>query len=198
MKVTPNGTLTGFVAIEKPSTKFDDNGVFSCQVAFTGEDAKKMKKEIDNAMAESLKNAKGVKRAANPPYTIEGKTLVVKFKQKARIVTRKGDVWEKDVKLFDAANKPITEYIAVGEGSVVKVAYDSYAWGVAALGAGITLQLQMVQVIDLVKRSSGDGGVDNPFEATEGFTAANKKTNPFEGSDDDDVEETVEDDDIDF
>ena len=192
MNVTPKGNLTGFVAIEKPSTKFDDNGVYSCQVIFTGKDAKKMKTEIDELMAESLKNAKGVNKAANPPYTVEGKTLVVKFKQKARIVTRAGDVYEKEIKLFDAKNNKIEDYLGIAADSVVKVAYKPYTWGVAALGAGVTLQLDMVQVIDLVKRKGG--GMDNPFGEEEGFTAANKNVNPFAGGEEEDNDE----DDIDF
>lgn len=194
MNVTPNGKLTGFVAIEKPSTKFDDNGVYSCQVAFTGDAAKKMKKVIDELMAESASKNKKVKKAAQPPYTIEDKMLVVKFKQKARIVTRGGDVWEKEVKIFDAKNKKVEEPLFMGEGSTVRVAYKPYLWQVAALGCGCTLQLEMVQVIDLVKREAG--GTDNPFDAVEGFTAADKDANPFEAGDDED--DTEEDEDIDF
>jgi hypothetical protein len=178
MKATPIGTLTGFVAIEKPSTKFDDNGVYSCQVSFTGKDAKEMKETIDAYMEESKTNSKKVSRMANPPYTIEGKTLVVKFKQKARILSRSGDFYEKEVKLFDAKNNPVEEQLFLGEGSAVRVAYKPYLWGVAALGCGCTLQLEMVQVIDLVKRQSG--GEANPFGEEEGFVAAKKDVNPFE------------------
>ena len=179
MNVTPNGKLTGFVAIEKPSTKFDDNGVYSCQVAFTGADAKEMVKLIDGLMEDANKNGKVAKRKAQPPYTIEDKTLVVKFKNKARITSRSGEVFEKTIKIFDAQNKAVTEPLFMGEGSVVRIAFKPYCWSVAALGNGCTLQLEMVQVIDLVKREQGSSE-GNPFEATEGFTAARKNDNPFE------------------
>lgn len=195
MNATPNGKLTGFVAIEKPSTKFDENGVYSCQVAFTGSDAKAMKEMIDGFMAESMNKSAKVKKPGMPPYTIEGKTLVVKFKQKARIVTKAGDVYEKEIKVYDAANKLVEEPLFMGEGSTVRVAFKPYLWAVAALGCGCTLQLEMVQVIDLVKRTSG--GSDNPFESTEGFTAAKKDVNPFEAKDEV-VEEPASEDNGDF
>lgn len=195
MNVTPNGKLTGFVAIEKPSTKFNEDGVYSCQVEFTGDDAKKMKKAIDKLMAKSASNNKKINKAAQPPYTIDGKTLIVKFKQKARIKTNSGKVWEKEVKVFDSQNNKVEEPLFMGEGSTVRVAYEPYLWQVNALGCGCTLQLEMVQVIDLVKREATEP--ENPFDAVEGFTAANKDANPFE-SDESEAAEDEEDDDIDF
>lgn len=178
MEVTPIGRLTGFTAIERPSTKFDDNGVYSCQVAFKGEGAKAMKKLIDGYMEKSLDSNKSVKKAANPPYSVENKELIVKFKQKARIVSRSGEVYEKDVKIFDAANEKVNEPLFMGEDSQVRVAFNPYMWQVPALGCGVTLQLEMVQVIELVKREGGGG---NPFEEMEGFVAAKKDVNPFDG-----------------
>ena len=178
MANTPVGTLKGYVALESPSTKFDEAGVYSCQVVFKGNDAQSMKKVIDGLMADSLSSAKRSKRGANPPYTIEGKELVVKFKRKARIKARSGEVYEHKVKLFDANAKLIEEELLMGEGTKVIINYSSYCWDVASTGAGCTLQPDMVQVLDLVKRSGGGGG--NPFDEMEGFTAAKKDANPFE------------------
>lgn len=187
MNVTPNGKLTGFVAIEKPSTKFDDNGVYSCQVGFTGPAAKEMVKIIDEIMAANMKKNDKIKRMAAPPYTIEDKTLVVKFKNKAKITSRSGEVFEKSVKIYDAQSKLVDVPLFIGEGSTVKVAFKPYCWSVAALGNGCTLQLEMVQIIDLVRREQGSSE-DNPFEAVEGFTAAKKDYNPF-AEDKNDTEE---------
>jgi len=183
--VTPTGTLSGFVAIEQPSTKFDDDGVYSCQVDFTGSDATGMKVAIDKLMKESLDagEPRGVKRAANPPYTVADKVLTVKFKQKAKVKTRDGRVYEMAIKLYDATGREIEEELGLGTGSKVKVAYTSYGWAVAALGCGVTLQPGSIQVIELVKY---EGASSNPFEAVEGFTAAEKETTPFEDTVDDD------------
>lgn len=180
---TPTGVLTGFVAIEKPSTKFDDTGVYSCQVAFTGKDAVKMEGIIDGLMsgAAQIGLSKDVKRSANPPYTMENKTLTVKFKQKARISSKTGQVYEMNIKLYDAKGVLIEQEIGLGTGSLVKVAFSAYSWAVASLGAGITLQPVCIQVIKLVKYA---GGSSNPFEAEEGYTAAVKNDQPFGDTDD--------------
>jgi len=174
-EVTPTGTLTGFVAVEKPSTKFNEDGVYSCQVAFTGPAAQEMKSRIDAYMKTSLLTSKG-KKAANAPYTIEDKTLIVKFKNKAMIKRRTGEVINLTIRLYDAKNKEINEQINLGEGSIVKVAYQPYLWNVTSLGAGCSLQLSMVQVIKLEAHASTGG---SPFGEESGFTAG-PKDNPFD------------------
>ena len=64
LTVTPVGILTGFVALEKPSVKFDNNGIYCCQVAFTGADAKDMKRKINQLMDHSFTTGSksGIKR----------------------------------------------------------------------------------------------------------------------------------------
>ena len=194
LTVTPTGSLTGFVAIEKPSTKFDDNGIYSCQVAFTGKDAKEMKGIIDGLMADSVAAGakKGVKKVANAPYTIENKTLTVKFKQKAVIKSRAGKTFEMKVKVYDAAGKEVDEDTGMSADSKVKVAFSSYAWAVAALGCGVTLQPSCVQIIELVKYQAAGS---NPFDAVDGYEAAKKDSNPFEADDKPVVEDVVVDED---
>lgn len=177
MEVTPVGKIVGFVAIEVPSTKFDDNGVYSCQMEFVGEAALEMKTKIDLAMAASLTagSPRGIKRSANPPYTIQDKVLVVKFKQNAQIVKRDGEKIELDIKIYDTNAKLVDEPLYIGEGTTCKIAYTPYYWAVASTGCGCTLQPKMVQIIDLVKRENRS----NPFDTVEGFTSA-PKGNPFE------------------
>lgn len=181
LTVTPTGLLTGFVAIEKPSTKFDDNGVYSCQVAFTGKDAKGMKGIIDGLMAESVAAGakRGVTKVANAPYTIEGKTLIVKFKQKAKITSRAGKSFDLNVKVYDGSGKELNEDTSMAADSEVKIAFSSYAWAVAALGCGVTLQPNSLQIIKLVKYSASGS---NPFGDEGGYKAAEKDSNPFEAA----------------
>lgn len=178
-EVTPVGTITGFVAIEKPSTKFNEDGTYSCQVAFTGDAAREMKERIDGYMQASKLTSKGKKMAA-APYTIEDKTLIVKFKNKAIIKKRTGETINLTVRVYDAKNKECTEPLGIGEGSKVKVAYQPYLWNVASLGAGCSLQLSMVQILELKKASFAGGG--SPFGEEDGFTAG-PKASPFEEGD---------------
>jgi len=177
--VTPTGTISGFVALETPSTKFDDAGIYSCQVDFTGEDAKIIKTDIDNMIAEAIAEGlkSGVKKAATPPYTVDNKVLTVKFKQKAQIKARDGRTFDMTVKIYDAKGKEVAEDLCIGVGTEVRIAYTSYSWAVASLGCGVTLQPGSVQIIKLVKY---EGSGLNPFEELEGFTTADKESIPFE------------------
>lgn len=167
--VTPTGIVSGFVAIETPSTKFDPDGTYSVQVDFVGNDAKHMKKAIDKLMADSLEAGirREVTRAANPPYSIKNKILTVKFKQKAVIKARDGRTFNKDVKIFDAKGKPVNTDLGIGADSFIKVAYTDYLWAVSALGCGVSLQPEFIQVIKLVKYEGGSDA--NPFEIEEGY-----------------------------
>lgn len=179
MALTPVGTVTGFSAIEKPSDKFGP-ATYSCKLEFTGEDAKNMKATIDRLMEESKAQHKA-KGNAKPPYTVSNKVLTVNFKRKAEITTKAGKHYEFDVKLFDCKGKPVEEVLNIGEGTQLRISYTPYMWSVQSQGgAGLTMQMDMCQVVKLVKYS-GSGTSSNPFGEVEGdFTAAKKDSNPFE------------------
>lgn len=197
MPITPKVKLSGYVFIEHPSTKYKPEGEYSCKADYTGTAAKKMKKTLDDFMKESLAKASNAKKEANPPYIISGTgdkmVLTVTFKQKAVIITKTGEKFEKEVKLFDAKANPIEEQIMLGAGSTVIISYSVYMWNVSATGAGITLQPEMIQVIDLVKREQNF--TENPFSERDGYTAAKKDQSPF--SPEDNTDDTAEDDEYD-
>lgn len=175
--LTPIGQLTGFVAIETPSVKFGP-ATYSCKMAFTGTEAKKMKEAIDMIMLDS-KAKSGSKGSANPPYKVEDKQLIVSFKQKAEIKSRAGKVYEMTVKVYDAKGQPVNEVLGMGSGTECRISYSPYMWTVPSLGgAGATLQLEMIQILKLVKYEGGGGG--NPFGEVEGDFVIETKTNPFD------------------
>jgi len=179
MALTLIGTVHGYSAIEKPSDKFGP-ATYSCKLTFTGEAAKKMKAAVDALMAES-KATKKASGNAKPPYTIVDKQLIVSFKRKAEVTTKADKHYEFDVKLFDCKSKPVGKLLNIGEGTELIISYSPYMWNVQSQGgAGVTLQMEMAQVVKLVKYSSNGGG-GNPFEEVDGdFTVAEKDTNPFD------------------
>lgn len=179
MALTPKGTLTGFIAIETPSQKF---GTYSCKMAFEGAEAKAMKAAIDKHMADSAAKAGGGN--AKPPYVVANKQLIVNFKQKAEVKSKTGKVYEFTVKLFDCKGKEVEEVLGIGEGTECRISYSPYMWNVQSQGgAGVTMQLEMVQIIKLVKYEGGGSG-GNPFDAVDGdYVAAVKDSNPFEEDD---------------
>ena len=173
--LTPIGTLTGFVAIEKPSDKFGP-ATYSCKLALTGESAKEMKETIDQYMKTSAIEHETNGKNTKPPYEIKDQRLIVRFKQKAEIRSRaSGKTYEFTIKLFDANSVPIETLLNIGEGTECRISYKPYMWSVPSLGgAGVTLQLEMVQIIKLVKYE-GSNSDENPFDKVE-----SPHSNPFE------------------
>jgi len=168
--ITPFGVVKGFAAIDKPSTKFDDDGIYSFNLEFAGKDAKEMKAEIDHWMGDSLEES-GAKKAANPPYEInkDDKTLIVKFKLKAVIISRSGGRYEKTIDLYGANGGKIRKPKRYAEGSVLRASYTVYMWNAGASGAGITLQPVAVQFKKVVEWES----TERPeFDAVDGYDEA--------------------------
>lgn len=189
---TPKGKIVGFISIEKPSTKFDPNGEYSCKVAFTGEDAKTMKKTIDDIMEESRNGTNNSTRLAAPPYTVENKQLVVKFKEKARI-NKFGTMIDTEISLYDSKKNKINDFIGLGKESVVSIAYKPYVWNNPSLGSGCTLQLKMVQIFELVKMDMESNEDFNPFDADEGsFQIENDDSGLEEEELNDDTDDSYE------
>lgn len=196
MNLTPKGKLTGFVAIEKPSDKFGP-ATYSCKVAFEAEEARAMKATIDDLMKKSEKKA-GKPGVAKPPYVISNKQLIVTFKQKAEIRSKAGKVYEKTITIYDSKANVVEGFLNVSEGSTVRISFDPYMWHVASQGgAGVTLQLHSVQVIDLVTFGGGNNADVNPFDEVEGTFAAANGGNPFKHADEE-VEVAIDADDGDF
>lgn len=104
------------------------------------------------------------------------------FKQKATLKLRDGTIVTKKVDLFDAANKPLTG-VAVYGGTVAKIAYEALPFFTPAVGAGLTLRLNAVQVIEL--KTAGDRDAKSYGFEEEGEGIESESTDTSEGSGDD-------------
>lgn len=201
--MTPFGVVRGFAAIVKPSTKFDDNGVYSFNLEFSGADAKEMKTKIDGWMKKSMKEAEAT-RSANPPYEVnkENKTLTVKFKLKAVIKTRKGD-WERSIDLYGPKGGKVRIPKKYAEGTELRVNCEPYMWNVPSMGAGITIQPLAVQFRKVVEWTPDAVDPDeHVFEDISEQCAADGQREPLEPQEDDDFADddtdTDDGDDFDF
>jgi hypothetical protein len=172
--VTPKGYIVGYCALAKPSTKFNPDGTYSCQMLFSGNNGAEIKGQIDEWMRESKFENKA-KRLANPPYTVEGTDVTVKFKSNACFTSKAtGEKTSITIRMHDAGGHPVTSAPNIGEGTVAKIAYAPYKWHTAALGAGVTLQVSAIQIIDLVEFASSSA-----FTKEEGTFVAPSKASPF-------------------
>ncbi len=177
--VTPKGTAR-WPKVNKPDTKFDENGVFTCDLILDAAEAEPLIKSLteirDAGYKDFLVSEKKQKLKLAPlPWKPEEDEagnetgrMVLKFKLKAKGKGRDGTMYDRKVALFDSKGKPTTAEVWGGSG--IKVAFEPRAWYVAAHGVGIGLQLKAVQVIELVTKGdrSAEGygfGKEDGFEA---------------------------------
>lgn len=144
------------------------------------------------AMAVEEAAAKGKKvhpskiKLANLPIKMEedddgdetGRVIIGSFKTKARGTTSDNKVWERKLPLFDSKGKPVDrDAVSIWGGSRVKLSFIAEPFYTAALGAGVTLRLEAVQIIEL--RSGGNKTADSfGFGAEEGYEAEEAPTMP--------------------
>lgn len=175
--VTPKGTAQ-YPYLTKPDTKFNPDGEYKISLELDAADAQEITSFLDEQLAKAIAKAKeensGKKiKEGDAPYGVDENTgkVTVRFKLKAKVTPKNGDPFEQKVALFDAKGAPIGAGATVGGGSKVKVAYEVIPYYTAIAGAGISLRLRAVQVIDLVEYSSGGAGAFG-FGEEDGYEAA--------------------------
>jgi hypothetical protein len=184
---TPKGTAK-YPWLNKPDTKFNPDGDYKVTLVVPVEEADTIMQFLDEQMALSEAKAKkdnpGKKvKVADAPYKVDedNGAVEVNFKLKAKVTMQSGDSFEQKPALFDAKGKPMTN-VNVGGGSKVKVSYECVPFYTALIGAGISLRLRAVQVIDLVEFSGGADAGAYGFGEEDGFEAEDNSS-PFEDTD---------------
>jgi len=165
----------------EPDTKFDTNGIYSVTVlipeAEAAEVCEYLDTLVDDKFAEEikakpkLKNGLSTKTPYEPEYDQNGDAtgnIEFKLKLKAKVVTRTGDTYEQKPIVVDAKRKPLDKDTAIGNGSVIKVAYEPIPYMMASTKTvGVSLRMKGVQVIDLVEY----GGGSSMFDDEDGFVS---------------------------
>lgn len=181
-KVTTGTAEAQFVAVSKPMTKFDPDGLYHANVLIPkaeGERIVKLAKTIEEKQFEAYrKNNKKVEFTACVPYVKvekdengriiketpdpEGR-YILKTKNKAYI---KNGVAGQKIPVFDSKLKPIDGVINIGTGSTVRLGLTLEGYS-TNLGTGVSVKLRMLQIIDLV--AFGGFKADDFFSETEGY-----------------------------
>lgn len=155
--------------ISAPDTKFDEQGHYKVNLCLSKEDAKPVTDLIKAEILAGIKalqdSGKTVKKQAPLPFEdeIDDETgeatgnVIIKFKSKAAYKPA----------VFDAKGNMMTKHNIYG-GSVLKVNGAASFYMSPSIGAGVTLRLRAVQVIEYVEGSSGAGKFGFGEEA--GFT----------------------------
>ena len=183
---TPKGVLV-YPHLNKADTKFDTHGVWRANLRLTAEDAQSLKQSIDDAIeanADEYTKSKGKKvKIANPPYQEdEDGNYVFTFKLKASGTRPNGERWEQKPILYDAKGNVFqANGKTIWGGTKAKVAFQMSPYFVSSIGAGVSLRLKAVQIIELV--TGGADASSYGFQEEEGFVAENetKEEPPEEG-----------------
>ncbi len=193
--------------LNSPDYEYDEAGVYQTKLRLSGTDAEKFLAYVTAqrkvAAAEAKENGsfkgKGKVPLADLPYKEdEDGNLLFNFKMKAKGTTRNGETFTREPKLFDASGQPCND-ARVGGGSVARISFESYRYYAKMVGgAGVSLRLEAVQIIELQEWSSGRSAEGFGFEATDGFSVDEITDAPATDSDEDDDSDDEDGDNFDF
>ena len=183
--VSPAG-VAKFPRLNEPDTKFNAEGVYKVTLVLKEGDKgvadylKALRQAEADALAEAAKNLKKGKKLKESGSVIKESLdgdgnpvsgqVEINFKMKASGTSKKsGKAWERHPAIFDAQLRPCTD-VKVGGGSIVKVKAELRPFDSPAFGAGLSLGLEAVQVIELREYSAGQSAAG--FDKEEGFEAS--------------------------
>lgn len=175
--VTPKGELTGFIALTKPSTKFNKEGIYSTYFLMSKTDGEKIAQEMKDIRTEQFKKyGKGTKVAEIQckPYEIVDKETgeAIPDKEGRYVLTAKANAYIENGKpkfrpqLFNAKKQPVKN-ISIGEGTIARLGVTLSGYSVAGK-TGVSVKLGMVQIINLVEYQGGGWSADM-LDEEEGF-----------------------------
>ncbi len=197
-RITTAALPVVFAWLDKPSTKFNEDGVYEVSVLMDKDAATSLEEELKQAFKEARKtflddpkagkkNSKGKLRKdyelalpIRPDRDEEGNEtgkFIFKAKMPAKYKKDDGEEVNLKVPIFDTTGEKITP--KVGRGSKVRVCFDARPFVMDATSTwGVSARLRAVQIVDLVE--FGDGSSES-F----GFSKEDKpRTNrPAEGTD---------------
>lgn len=162
---TGKGTLTGFISLFEPSTKFNKEGVYQAHLLLSKDEGEKLASKIKEIRTQQFKQfgkgTKVVEITQCVPYTTvndetgeevgdaEGRYIL---KTKASAFIKDGKITQK-IPVLDAKLKPVTG-VKVGEGTIARLGVELAGYSVAGK-TGVSVKLKLVQIINLVEYSGG-------------------------------------------
>lgn len=160
--------VAGYCWLNKPDTKFDDDGVYTVKLILEGDDAVAFQTVIDglvdaawDELTDDWTNGKKKGHTKYYPYKAEeddegdptGRTIF-NLKQNAVIKTKKGERIEIKIPLYDRFGRKTTK--AIFSGSQIECEFSTRSWVQSKdKEVGITLDLAAVLVRKFADSSGG-------------------------------------------
>ena len=173
---TPKGRAQ-FPHLNRPDTKFNENGEYKVDVIMAAKDAEEFCRKIDDLTEEhwnnvmnkaSAKDKKKLKKHYPYEEVLDEETeeatgqIKIKTKCNAQITKEDGTVIQLAPKLFDKAGREISEDKYIRMGSLLRCNVDCVPYKVSATShVGISLRLKAVQVLEFAE---GGRAEDYGFE----------------------------------
>lgn len=173
---SPRGVAV-YPHLTSPDTKFKDEGEFHTKLRVPADAAAATVKQIDAEIAKIAAETKKEKKLKTvkmspAPYAVDDETgdVTFTFKMKASGISKKTQKpWERKPTFFDAKGNVLVDAPKIGGGSTLRVNYEFFPYYTAAVGAGVKLALEAVQVIELVEFGGSRKASDYGFEQEDGY-----------------------------
>lgn len=184
----------------EPDTKFDANGIYSVNVLIPEAEAVELCEYLDGVVQQryteevkakpKLKNGLSTKTPYEPEYDQNGDptgNIEFKLKLKAKVQARDGSTYEQKPIVVDAKRTPMSADTNVGNGSVIKVAYEPIPYMMASTKqVGVSLRLKGVQILELVEYGNGASMFDEEDGyVSEAVAKDDRQDTPFDSEVDD-------------
>ena len=179
---TPQGEAA-YPHLAEPQTKFNEAGVYDVTLYFDAEAGGKLLEMLTPAYEQACKEAREIYEQQKPQYKKDNPEIkfeqfyreevdddgfgtgriFVKFKRQATVKTKDRKVIEFSVAVFDRHNQAMPKELVAkaSSGSIMRAAFKANPYFVAAgAKAGISLQLEAVQIVEL-KEWAGTKSADS-------------------------------------
>ena len=164
MHTSPRGR-TEWAKLWTPDTKFNVDGEYGTKLVMDNSDATDIMAMLDAAHALAIDAAveeTGKPRAkirVTDPYDVNQET--------GKVTTMKGETFEQKPIVVDAKRQPITKEIPLWNGSLVRIGFQIIPYYTALAGAGLSLRMRSVQVIEAL---AGTSEATSMFDDEEGYS----------------------------
>ena len=168
LHTSPRGR-TEWAKLWTPDTKFNVDGEYGTKLVMDNSDATEIMAmlAIDSAVEETGKPRDKIR--VTDPYDVNAETgdVTIKLKLKAKVTTMKGETFEQKPIVVDAKRQPITKEIPLWNGSLVRIGFQIIPYYTALAGAGLSLRMRSVQVIEAL---AGSNEATSMFDDEEGYS----------------------------
>ena len=171
---TPRGR-TEWAKLWIPDTKFNVDGEYGTKLIMDNADATDLMAMLDAAHALAIDAAveetgkKREKIRVTDPYDVNQETgdVTIKLKLKAFVQPQKGPSFTQKPTVVDASRKPILKDMPLWNGSLIRVGFQVIPYYTALAGAGLSLRLRTVQVLEALEAGAADVSM---FDDEEGYS----------------------------